>query len=287
MNYIRHLNGFFNRAAADNNLSATHISLYMALFQCWNYDRFGDVFTVRRNSIMQLGKLGSKNTYHRCIKQLHTAGYIRYYPGLRKGQPAKVSMRRFDLLPHENDEAQLVLFNTEKPPLPRTRKGTAPVPELTHSSTGTGTSPVPEVGHFIKHINSKQINSVLNTPTQNFTSNEEKKGNTASPAAGSKPVHDAPPPGNTFPTTADKQKRDRPSYLQVESFFLRNAYPKEEALKFWLYNEGRGWMLTEANPVYQWEPLAHKWMLNPSTRETAYAKANLYTNKEKNYDAPL
>ena len=40
MNYITHLTGFFDRAGKDYRLNSTHISLYMAIFQMWNVNRF-------------------------------------------------------------------------------------------------------------------------------------------------------------------------------------------------------------------------------------------------------
>jgi hypothetical protein len=44
VNYILHLKGVFTQFSKDNNLNPTHISLYMALFQIWNINRFTEVF---------------------------------------------------------------------------------------------------------------------------------------------------------------------------------------------------------------------------------------------------
>ncbi len=78
MNYIRHMNGFFMRIAEDQRITSFHISLYMALFQVWNLNRFQNPFTIVRDEMMQLARIGSVNTYARCIKQLQEWGYIRY-----------------------------------------------------------------------------------------------------------------------------------------------------------------------------------------------------------------
>lgn len=40
MKYIKHLTGFYEKVALDCNLNPTHISLYFALFQLWNFNRF-------------------------------------------------------------------------------------------------------------------------------------------------------------------------------------------------------------------------------------------------------
>src|ERR1035437_85616 len=97
MNYIKHLNVFYSLISKDNRLSASHLSLYMALFQYWNYNRFKAGFPVYRENIMRLSKIGSKNTYHKCLKELHQAKYIFCHPGYSKYQPLKISIVRLDL----------------------------------------------------------------------------------------------------------------------------------------------------------------------------------------------
>ncbi len=96
MNYIRHLNGFFERLAEDERLSSYHISLYIALFQHWNANRFSDQFTISRTEVMQLARIGSANTYARCMKELADWGYIFYLPSSNLHSGSKVSCIRFD-----------------------------------------------------------------------------------------------------------------------------------------------------------------------------------------------
>lgn len=80
VNYINHLNSVFEQFRKDNRLNPTHISLYMALFQLWNYHRFRESFHVNREDVMRLSKIGSKSTYHRCTKELHHYKYLIYEP---------------------------------------------------------------------------------------------------------------------------------------------------------------------------------------------------------------
>jgi hypothetical protein len=276
INYIRHLNGFFLRMAPDNRLTAMHVSLYIALFQYWNYHRFEDAFPVYRTQIMQLSKIGSKNTYLSCLKQLHQAGYIRYHPPLKKGSPARISMRRLDHESNEKTDAQLALFMAENNGVPHLTGGTTPVPNLTASSTASGTGEGPNTVHIIKQVNSKPINSVLDTHTKNRDENEPPAQPANDPGAGPNPGQD---------TSA--VKRRGPLYTEVELFFLQNSFPADEARKFWLYNEGRGWQLAEGNPIAQWQPLAHKWMMGVLPKKTGGNSSHLFTNNDKNYDAPL
>jgi hypothetical protein len=80
MNYIKHLTSFFDRVEADDKLNPTHISLYISLFQYWNVNRFQNPISISRSEVMKISKICSKATYHKCMKQLHNYGYIRYKP---------------------------------------------------------------------------------------------------------------------------------------------------------------------------------------------------------------
>ena len=71
VNYIAHLNGWFEKSYEDRRLSAVHMSLYMALFQFWNLNRFQNPFTIIREDIMKASKIGSKTTYTKCLKDLN------------------------------------------------------------------------------------------------------------------------------------------------------------------------------------------------------------------------
>nr|WP_103864825.1 hypothetical protein [Aquimarina sp. I32.4] len=96
MNYIKHLNGVFQQFAKDSRLNPTHISLYMALFQYWNINRFPKVFFINREEVMKMSKIGSKATYHRCLKDLSNWKYIHYMPSHNPYKGSKIKMLIFD-----------------------------------------------------------------------------------------------------------------------------------------------------------------------------------------------
>lgn len=96
INYIKHLNGVFKAFQKDNRLNPTHISLYMALFQLWNLNRFRESFHVSRDDVMQLAKVGSKATYHRCLRDLNNFTYLIYEPSHNPFKGSKVKMLKFD-----------------------------------------------------------------------------------------------------------------------------------------------------------------------------------------------
>ena len=95
MNYIKHLTAYYNRISEDHSLNATHVSLYMALFQFWNLNRFNNPISIARNELMQISKIGSKSTYHKCMQELHDKKYLIYYPSTNPLKGSMVQMLNF------------------------------------------------------------------------------------------------------------------------------------------------------------------------------------------------
>ena len=92
MNYIKLLNAAFEKFFFDDRLNPSHISLYMALFQEWNSSRFAEAFYVNRRDLMQVAKIGSKSTYHRCVTDLHSWDYLTYFPSNNPYKGSKIKM---------------------------------------------------------------------------------------------------------------------------------------------------------------------------------------------------
>lgn len=95
INYIKHLNAVFQLFAKDSRLNPTHISLYIALFQMWNMNRYPKTFMIDRSEMMALSKIGSKTTYHRCISDLHDWKYLIYHPSHNVFKGSRIRMANF------------------------------------------------------------------------------------------------------------------------------------------------------------------------------------------------
>jgi len=108
MNYIKHLNGVLDQFSKDTRLNPTHISLYIALFQFWNYNRFPNEFYINREEVMKFSKIGSNTTYHRCIKELSHWKYILYSPSHNPFKGSKVKLFNFST----SDKQALYLDST-------------------------------------------------------------------------------------------------------------------------------------------------------------------------------
>jgi hypothetical protein len=105
MNYIKHLNAVFMQFSKDNRLNPSHISLYIALFQIWNYSRFPEEFYINREQAMESSKIGSKSTYHRCIRELDSWKYLMYKPSHNPFKGSRVRLFQF-----ETSDEQVVDF---------------------------------------------------------------------------------------------------------------------------------------------------------------------------------
>lgn len=95
MKYNKHLTAFYEKVALDNTLNPSHISLYLALFQFWNFSRFRNPVSISRDEVMRISKIRSKATYHKCLKNLHSSGYIDYQPSYNPFQGSLVVMLGF------------------------------------------------------------------------------------------------------------------------------------------------------------------------------------------------
>ena len=95
MNYIKHLNAIMKQISNDSRLNPTHISLYFALFYIWNYNRFPKDFFINREEVMSQSKIGSKSTYHRCVKELSHWKYIVYSPSHNPFKGSRVKLFQF------------------------------------------------------------------------------------------------------------------------------------------------------------------------------------------------
>jgi hypothetical protein len=261
MNYIKHLTGFFDRIVQDRSLNPTHISLYIALFQFWNVNRFKNPISITRDEVMCISKICSKATYHKCMRELNEKGYIKYEPSFNPFKGSMVILFNFseDLKP-----VQKRVSNSEKI-LPNT--GQVLNKKETSSETSTEQAVVPS----INNINKKNISNSLNLgePAQNFKNVDEEKKEKSS---------------------AKKEKNINPTFENVKTYFLEQNLPELEAQKFFNYFSSNGWLVGGKTPMVDWTAAAQNWMLNAnkfSTSESPNRAKHLNTPTDKNYSEPL
>lgn len=96
MNYIKQLLAVFEKMDADIGITPFHISLYLALFRRWNLNFFKNPISASRDELMKHSKIGSVNTYHKCLKQLDELGYLQYKPSFNRHRGSLVYLLTFD-----------------------------------------------------------------------------------------------------------------------------------------------------------------------------------------------
>ncbi|AEA42581.1 hypothetical protein [Fluviicola taffensis] len=96
MNYIIHIEKINDLFVEDERLSPWHISLYYALFHLWNHAKFPEYLSISRFEMMKASKIGSVNTYLKCLKELDAFGYIKYQPSKNPQKGSLIHLFRFD-----------------------------------------------------------------------------------------------------------------------------------------------------------------------------------------------
>ncbi|MDP3680049.1 MAG: transcriptional regulator [Flavobacterium sp.] len=297
MNYIKHLTGFFNKINYEPNLNPTHISLYLALFQCWNVNRFKNPTGISREEIMKSSKIHSKATYHKCMKELELLGFMVYNPTFN---------------PHSCSNIIMVNFSEEEKRISKIPQSTRSENEPLHNLTESKNEQVIEqVNEQVYIYNKKQTvkNNLNNTkidiekisidiPVQNLNpviTPREKEIKTDSPRQ-ILPVFAATDKKQTereqqkekncakkekpveldlfFETTTDNQTEislhkfvtssevEKPSLEMILEYFSFKESSHIEANKFFNYYSSIGWLIGGKTKMKDWKAAARNWMLN-------------------------
>lgn len=112
MSYIDHLNRFFEISRRDARLSSSHFSLYIALFNAWNRNRFKNLFFICSQEMMAISHIGSRSTFQKAITDLHAFGYIRVEKAGHRYGRSRISITS---LVNRNEVPQPTLFDDTAP----------------------------------------------------------------------------------------------------------------------------------------------------------------------------
>jgi hypothetical protein len=84
VNYIKHIDLFFEIARYSPAINYGHIALYISLFRSWNHSFFSNPMTPARDDIMAYAGIKSKECYYRILREISELDLIRYYPSKSK-----------------------------------------------------------------------------------------------------------------------------------------------------------------------------------------------------------
>lgn len=96
VNFISHYRNVNQLLYENNSLNSTHIALYNALLQLWNNCGFEENLSINRNDVMNLSKIGSSNTYIKCLKDLDSEKFLKYVPSHNPLKGSIINLFRFD-----------------------------------------------------------------------------------------------------------------------------------------------------------------------------------------------
>ncbi|MBC5838838.1 transcriptional regulator [Flavobacterium muglaense] len=288
MNYIKHLTGFFEKVAIDKTLNPTHVSLYVALFQFWNCNRFKNPISISRDEVMRISKISSKATYHKCLKNLHSLGYINYEPSYN---------------PFKGSHVYLFNFSDDLKPIPKSEKTTIPnnepVFELVNEQvvnklyTGSGTSnETSNEQALVSYINNTNIPNIsndlkivnLDEQAKNFQIEDEFIKNEKDEKE--KKLREKK---KEFLVTSSAVVK--PTIENVKAYFIEQNFPEIEAIKFFNYFSSNGWLVGGKTPMVDWQAAAQNWILNApkfiSNEQQSNRAKHLSTGTDKDYSEPL
>lgn len=298
---------------ADSRLSPWHISLYYSLFQYWNIAKFHNPVSISRSELMQSSKIGSANTYTKCLRELDAWGYLKYNPSYNPHLGSQVYMYTFDKgIDNSTDNGS--------------DKGTG------HGSdNGTDKASAIAVIPYINNINNTNIlnkrkrennHSLAKNNTDekfkkkipsNSKTKIQKQGKKEKFREKKKAEASAEVPSVSLGITAKKEIKitspspsergsggearfARPLLQQVLNYFKEKAWPELEAQKYFNHYQSNGWLVGGKTPMNDWQASAEKWMLNSAEfkktiRSTGSSEklkpGNLNTTINKNYNEPL
>lgn len=305
MNYIKHLTGFFEKVATDKTLNPTHVSLYIALFQFWNCNRFRNPISINRDEVMRISKISSKATYHKCLKNLHSQSYISYEPSYNPFKGSHVIMFNFseDIKPELKGERKSKSEPLLKPVFEQalnksnTRKSTRAEQAVVPSINNTNSS------NIVKELNLNEQTieiSKMNNPNHSDENEKEEKSSEKKEEKEIQKLNAAFVKYNEYPlnsnflkNTAEKEVKQIPTVVEVKTYFKANNFPELEAQKFFNYFSSVGWLVGGKIPMVDWQAAAKNWIINSlkfnTNNETTSSNRSkhLNTTTNKDYGEPL
>lgn len=309
MNYIKHMNQVFQKFCQDHRLNPNHISLYLALFQEWNANRFAKKTFISRREVMKKSKIRSRTTYNRCMTQLNNWGYIDYHPSRDAFRGSIVEMIKPEKLLKLDFETNGLEIN-RTPADGNTNSKTATKAssekaDLTRSATKEKASKVdsePKDDQKLVHACSKDGQKMVQGCSQ-----DDQKMIQGCLQHGQNLVQGCLQHDQKMVSNINKYKpinRNKhinslvlgkpKSEQEVLDFFRFKKWKVVEGQKFYNHYQSIGWKKGGTTPLTDWQAAAESWVLRGAELRALKIPAiktknqdHLKTTKNKQYDEPL
>ena len=278
MNYIKHLTGFFEKVSTDFDLNPTHISLYMAIFQLWNQNRFQNPICISRDELMRISKIASYATYHKCIKELDERNFVKYMPSYNPFKGSSLEVVNLDFYTKPIQKKEIKKLKTQQINKQVNEQVNEQVIEQDNEQVLNMHCTSTELLPYINNTNSINIVNGQAQKNQNHIchleliegSQPKKK---LLEKKGSEPIEKIPP-----------------NLEDILPFFKEKNTSEIEAQKFYNHFQSNGWLVGGKSKMKDWKASARNWMLNTEKfkPKSIFLKPNhLHTPNSKNYGEPL
>lgn len=308
MNYIKHLTGFFEKVSADYDLNPTHISLYMAIFQLWNQNRFQNPISISRDELMRISKIASTATYHKCMKDLTDREYVIYKPSFNPFKGSILEVCKLDFYTKPVPKKELKKRATKS-------KNDQVIEQVDEQLTEQVLNKHQTSSKHVPYINIINNTNSINLDKQEILKNEEKliSGNsnfdevveTDLKVEKEKKLREKKKNiGEASLSCQAESRPSKPTLEETEIYFLEKNFPEIEAQRFFNYFESNGWLVGGRTKMKDWKAAARNWMLNAKkfsknenknttlssraqSRESVLVPNHLHVTNQKNYGEAL
>ena len=282
MNYIKHLTGFFEKVSADYELNPTHISLYMAIFQLWNQNRFQNPISISRDELMRISKIASTATYHKCMKDLTEREYVIYKPSFNPFKGSILEVCNLDFYTKPVPKKELKKHATKS-------KNNQVIEQVDEQLTEQALNKHQTSSKHVPYINIINNTNSINLDKQEISKNEEKliSGNSnfdevvetdlkveyekekchaelVEVKLREKKKKNFSNNSSVSINSVEKllSKFSKPTLEEAQIYFLKKNFPEVEAQRFFNYFESNGWLVGGRTKMKDWKAAARNWMLN-------------------------
>ena len=210
---------------------------------------------------MKMSKIGSANTYVRCLKELHLWNYIRYEPSFNRHKGSLVYLYTFD---NRCDNASVMPVS----------------PSINNINIVNNENLLGQAQNF--ELNNSDMNEEKKEKSSGKKERKAETGNESpeTPGLHEKKTTDEANPAGSFP----------PSLEYVKIYFDEKGVSTLEAEKFFNYFESNGWLVGGRAKMKDWKAAARNWILNiPKFASKPKPSGSKQTNlsSSKNYGEPL
>ena len=153
------MNGLFVRFYEDDRINPYHMSIYLALFNYWNLNRFKTPFSVARFEVMKLANVKSPNTYSKCLKELMKYGYIKYDSSHNPYEGSRFSLINFCTSTPANNGLAVIQGYTNNG-LALTKSDANDGLALTNSDANNGLALIPSKTYKLNNETKERENSL-------------------------------------------------------------------------------------------------------------------------------